>query len=317
VSPAWLPSRYENVSFSWDLVTHLALVHNLFKDYNGGLGNSAFWTLGLEEQLYALYFFYLVLRRRLPSGRVLFVVGCLTLCWKCVLHVYFRTTQQWYYGSPVGEPPLELGIWLQWPFSYWFSWVLGAVAAEAYSGVIRLPEWCFGYGTAAGFAVVGLLSCEYLFVGNVTPRPDGRLAALTGISDWTPILGVISAFSEPAFAVAAWVILNRWVRAERAGRFHGHLVRPLAAIGLMSYSLYLVHMPVVSLGERILGFEALPMPWRALVRLGVHVPASILAAWLFYWLVERHFLSAGRASAVAKSGYAAGSLAAEATPVRT
>jgi peptidoglycan/LPS O-acetylase OafA/YrhL len=309
--------RYENVSLSWDLFTHMALVHNLFKDYNGGLGNSAFWTLGLEEQLYALYFVYLVFRRRLPSSRVLFAVGCLTLCWKCVLQVYFRTTQQWYYGSPAGEPPLELGIWLQWPFSYWFSWVLGAVAAEAYSGVIRLPEWCYRYGTAAGFAIVGFLSCEYVFVGHITPRPDGRLATLTGISDWTPVLEVVSAFSEPALAVAAWVILNRWVRAERAGRFHGPLVRPLAAIGLMSYSLYLVHMPVVSLNEHLFGLESVPMPWRSLVRLGVHVPASLLAAWLFYYLVERHFLNAGRSRAVAKTGYSTRSVAAGATAVHT
>ena len=67
-----------------DLIAHLLLIHNLFHEYCYGLGNGVFWSLGLEEQLYGLYFVYLLMRRRWPSGRTLLAVCVVSLVWKGV-----------------------------------------------------------------------------------------------------------------------------------------------------------------------------------------------------------------------------------------
>jgi peptidoglycan/LPS O-acetylase OafA/YrhL len=37
-----------------DVTAHLLMVHNLSHDYGRNMGNAAFWSLGTEEQLYAL-----------------------------------------------------------------------------------------------------------------------------------------------------------------------------------------------------------------------------------------------------------------------
>ena len=44
-----------------------------------------------------------------------------------------------------------------------------------------------------------------------------------------------------------FVLLNRWVRLETQGRFRGRLAGCLAGLGVMSYSLYLTHVPLLRL----------------------------------------------------------------------
>src|SRR5687768_13835680 len=47
-----------------DLASHLLLIQNILPAFSDGLFNPAFWTLALEEQLYALFALLLILRRR-------------------------------------------------------------------------------------------------------------------------------------------------------------------------------------------------------------------------------------------------------------
>jgi peptidoglycan/LPS O-acetylase OafA/YrhL len=62
----------------------------------------------------------------------------------------------------------------------------------------------------------------------------------------------------------------------------------LISIGLFSYSLYLVHVPI---GGRVVnGLLRLPLPF--LVPSAVAVGASIVAGWCFHVAVERRFLNA-------------------------
>jgi peptidoglycan/LPS O-acetylase OafA/YrhL len=271
----------------WDVTTHLLMVHNLFRDFATGLGNGPFWTLGLEEQLYALYFVYLLLRRRFGPDRI--------LPWALLLAV------GWRWGVPaawsaagVADPhervlalgPLKLGGWQYWPPAHWFAWLLGAVAAEVHAGVIRLPAALVSYRTALA-CFLATVALNSLTLGRLL---DSKWVAGLGLDPWvTALLGVPVHLADPAFTLGCFVVINRWVRSEAAGRFSRRLARPLATVGLVSYSLYLTHAPVLHLLEYVLS----PGPSAAAValRYAVYPPVCVAVAFVFFYLVERHFLN--------------------------
>jgi peptidoglycan/LPS O-acetylase OafA/YrhL len=288
--PQAYPDFERVVALPWDLLTHLVMAHNLFADYCFGLGNGPFWSLGLEEQLYALYALFLVLRRRRSSwwiaGVTLLVCLAWQGAWKCGCGMDDGAVQPAW-----GPAPLALGRWLKWPVGLWFYWVLGAVAAEAHTGALRLPAWCSRRRAALLFVAFGLGTSS---VALGTLFPAGDQASHSGVSP-EPIVRLLSGCSEPAFAVAAFILLNRWVRAEVEGRFRGPLVRALAAVGLMSYSLYLTHLPLVRLLVHLLPPGTSLAAW--LLRLAVVLPTCVGFAALFFRLVEQHFLGQPRARA--------------------
>ena len=294
-------------SLPFDLLTHLLLIHNLFVDYCFSLGNGPFWTLGLEEQLYALYALFLFLRRRWPIGRVTCFTLLISLAWQCGWHTVLGTDDG--ADQPVlGAAPLALGRWLKWPIGLWFAWVLGAVAAEAYAGAIRLPRWFSSRWTAILFALVGLSTSHAVldFASVHVLNAWGRLSIGPGVEVLLLGLRFLSGFSDLAFSAAAFVVLNRWVHRESEGHFRGSFTPVLAGIGVMSYSLYLIHVPLLRL---LVGW----MPagssldfW--LLRLVVIVPACLGIAGLFFLLIERHFLagSSGVPSRVSRAAVRAG-----------
>jgi peptidoglycan/LPS O-acetylase OafA/YrhL len=68
--------------------------------------------------------------------------------------------------------------------------------------------------------------------------------------------------------------------------------RPAVALGHMSYSLYLTHLPVLALCHFALLSLPLSPSVHALALLAVGTSLSLLTGWLFYWGVERHFVGA-------------------------
>jgi peptidoglycan/LPS O-acetylase OafA/YrhL len=288
-----VPSSGTN--FTWDLTTHLFMAHNLFRDYAYGLDNSVFWSLGMEEQLYILFAAYLLLRRRYRLVGALTIAVVITVVWRCGFVGVLNARP----SDP--ESPLELGSWSFWPFSFWSSWVLGAVAAEAYAGAITLPGWCRSYWACIGITTLALLANEH-FTQMISPQ--GRLANLLGVTDLAPYFQRLNMVSEPLFAFGMFILLNRWVQCEASGRFQGVFARRFALIGTMSYSLYLVHKPLFHLLGAFLPAESTLMA--STVRLSVELVAAFGCAALFFWLVERHFLirpttRAGRAQASVRS----------------
>ncbi len=286
--------NHHGSALGWDLLTHLLLIHNLFVNYCFALGNIAFWSLGLEEQLYALYALYLILRARWNVRRALLTVLTVSMVWNIVVPIA-QVAIAHFGGGMVGRQRYGLGDWapalMHWPMGYWFSWVLGAVAAEAYAGAIGLPSWCSQRSVALIFLVLSIVT-NLAFLNRLigprclphSPELSETLKLVAHCVQWS---------SGPLFAVACFVLLNRWIARERAGQFQGWWVQPLAAVGLISYSLYLTHEPLLNLGEALLGLDR--SVTSAGIRFAVYVPTCLAFAVFFYWAVERHFLHRPRA----------------------
>jgi peptidoglycan/LPS O-acetylase OafA/YrhL len=274
------------VSLVGDLLTHVLMIHNLFFDYSLGLGNGAFWTLGLEEQLYALYAVYLVLRSWLPAARTFAISAAVTFLW--------------FLGAGIIPAFLErplLLVWFNWPFGYWAIWVLGALAAEAAAGVIRLPWWCYSRAMLLVFGALGVAWYPHLLGFLRVPQcllawwgPENP--ALKAMNDFW----FMNRLSDFAFAVAFFVLINRWTDTEARGVPAGTLRQWLARVGVMSYSLYLVHIPVLAVAETLfdacsIGHNLVGIPLRYLVC----VPLCLVVAAAFFRLVESRFLNTFRA----------------------
>lgn len=280
---------------TWDLLTHLLMVHNLTREYSGGLGNPPFWTLGLEEQLYGLFAVVVLLRARLSAARLLLAGLAVSLAWR-LAHVWGPFLLARATGRPA-EPfalplgPLTLGNADGWPFGWWFLWLVGAVAAEVWVGLVRVPAWCRSWGL--------VLAC-----GGVTAfthwRTLGRYARYwlsdDGPQGWVRAgLNSLVALSELVFAVGCFALLLRLVEWEQAGKLTRWPARAVAAIGGFSYSLYLVHVPVIEGLTAVFGTPATLAG--VAVRAAVVVPACLGLAAGFFWLFERPFLRRGRSAA--------------------
>lgn len=222
--------------------------------------NPVFWTLALEEHLYLMYFSLPWLRRRIGMEGVLGFALLVTLAWRAA--AIFGPLGK---GHPVMPdavlrvlPPLgPTGsvAWMNLGPARWFEWVLGAVAVEVAYG--RIPRRrAYSSTLLALGAAAGAMACQWARAGWV--------------------------FTDALWGIACFVVVNRVVDAERSGRLEARMwVRPLAAVGIFSYSLYLVHGPAIVLFH---AFCRRRMHW-ALSAIAESVLALALA-WVFYRVFE-------------------------------
>jgi peptidoglycan/LPS O-acetylase OafA/YrhL len=139
-----------------------------------------------------------------------------------------------------------------------------------------LVYYKINYATARqSYLIYGLLACG-LLVADKNPR---------ALLDATPNHG-IERFVACGFALfLAWAYRHdAWIAAAR-------LFAPLRSVGKISYSVYLAHPLVakgIGLGMLRLGYHG---PWETLlITVPLALVGSLIAAWGFHRLVERHFL---------------------------
>jgi len=270
-----------------DVVSHLLMVHNLSPDYTGGVGNAALWSLGLEEQLYGLFAVVVLLRARLSARVVLGIGLAVSVLWVAAsVWVPFLLTRYagWPPGGVIELGRIRIGHWGSWPFGWWFLWLIGAVAAEAHVGLVRVPAWLMSRWVIAATVAVTAVT-NYRTLG----RYARNWLSDAGDGGWlrSGLLTVVG-LSDLVFAVGCFALLLRLIRAERQGGLTSPAARWTARLGLISYSLYLIHMPVLLLLAPLLGTPGEAASIAAAVVGGV--AASIAFAIPFFFVFERPFL---------------------------
>jgi len=249
-----------NGFYLWDVGLHLLMLHNLDARTTYSI-NAAFWTLAIEEQLYLAYFLLLFLRIRFGWATTLIVCLGARVGW---LIMSRSLSQSFGVDIPVAEAAA----------SSWFIWALGALSVEAALGVTKLPAWC--YRNSLAFLALACAACLALILE-------------TGVPPWAHDIGWLA--MHPAWGLGFFVLVNRGVAAERQWRLRSYvtprLITALAAMGLFSYSLYLIHSLVL-----------MHWYWFAFTRLHIlsisiliMTPLSVLLGWLFFRVCERPFMT--------------------------
>jgi len=218
-------------------------------DYLAGNAPSPFqhyWSLGVEEQFYLVWPVVLLAVWWLARKRAVVVglgIAAVVLASLALCLVVAGISQPWaFFSLPTRAWELALG---------------GFVAWLVLRGV-RLPAVLAGVLGWLGLAAIVVAAFAY---DAATPYP--------GIATLVPVLG------------AALIVL-----AGQDGPHWGPVtllaLRPFAAIGTLSYSLYLWHWPLLVLPQAASGRDtALPW-WGTALALG----GSVLLAWLTYRFVE-------------------------------
>jgi peptidoglycan/LPS O-acetylase OafA/YrhL len=147
------------------------------------------------------------------------------------------------------------GSWLQ----FWFGMVV---------------YYALNYGTSRDRA-----AASALFLG----------AVLLSAVSLERLLSVQKTAEQAFFVAAAFALVAMWARPFDAAICRARWLRPLQVCGLMCYSLYLVHLPLVTLVHVVFITAGLrPSP---AVSLAVCVPLSLVVAWQFHVVVERRFMN--------------------------
>jgi peptidoglycan/LPS O-acetylase OafA/YrhL len=250
--PAFLPGR---------LVSHLLLVHNAQEDWLWAI-DPPMWSIAVEWQTYFIFILLLYPAWRrigiIPTVIVAFAIGLAP--------------------PALGGSSLALGH--PWYVGLFALGMLGAVATYSITSsrdalMIRLPtvgECGWAWGLLAMMAVLTPF-------GNDLLAGDVSADALLGILTMATIV-----------AMARETQLHDTVRRSPLTRFLES--RLLVWLGAFSYSLYLVHFPIVSFCDRVL--SPLVHSYRfPIAMFAVCVPLCLVVAYVFHLAFERPFMSRG------------------------
>jgi len=145
------------------------------------------------------------------------------------------------------------------PFAFWFSWSIGAFLAHRF--IAKKPSPL----SALRFDVLLPIALSLPFFRPTQPFMFIATALLTGIA-------------IERYAYGVWQLPT--------GKYLTKLIRHLSFLGIISYSFYLIHQPIILLIRRLpVTFSSLPLPLyahgRFLLCLGMY-PFLLLLSYLMY-----------------------------------
>ncbi len=217
-----------------DFFLHALFAHSFSKQAIFSI-NPAFWSLTTEMQFYLLYPLLLFTIRRFGIEKMIAATLILSLVWRATLLLLI---------PPDVDHFMVYRVWLHaWCLPRLFEWLLGAWAAE------RVVEEKPRRKAAAHWGLIVLL--------------------LTAAALCRTQMVIDKLFFDALVGVAFALVLRLFIANQ-----DNFFARVLAPVGTISYSLYLVHVPIVDL-------LWLPLSLRLTMVAAVGVG--------FYWLCERRF----------------------------
>jgi peptidoglycan/LPS O-acetylase OafA/YrhL len=260
----WDYWRSDLYVYLYNLVAHATFLHNTTPLSSGSMGvNGALWTLAVEAQFYLIVPLVAPFFVRWPY-RALGVSFALAIAWRLATRDGL---------GPLVAFEMALGRPWAWPeesVRYLLLHQLPSYCGHFALGMVLGRAWLLGRGherkRAARWALDGGLATAFAVLYWVIAI-DGRVA---GELTW--------ALATLSFGVLLW-----WAaQGEQAGKLLGR--GPLAFAGRVSYSAYLLHLPVLFLWNR----EATALsPW---LSLPLYLVTVFTLSWLSWRFVEQPFL---------------------------
>ena len=152
---------------------------------------------------------------------------------------------------------------------------MAQLSVEWAFGLVKLPNWCRSFNLAI-FLLLASAGLE-----NLMPL-TAKMPLHLQDALWL--------VAHPLWGLAFFCLLNHFVHAESVWQQSEREPRwatTLAAVGLFSYSLYLVHELILMQMYR---FWILGQSW-LVISLFVMIPLALAGSWVFFWLCERPFLN--------------------------
>ncbi|MFJ4221956.1 acyltransferase family protein [Curtobacterium luteum] len=262
---AALPPLNTTLGTQWDrkipmsveaVISHLLLIHNLSPDLIGLL-NGSLWSIAVEWQITLAMPLILMLWRRTNTVAV---VAAMT-----ALGVASSTSGVLAWSAPFFPLLFTLGMLA----AYWTQGDVGAIERRRgrLVGIVL-------HHHRVGTIVSTILLVGVLAASSVRPVPMGTM--MVGV-----VASMLLAFDQ-----------ERARHDDRAPVMTRILsLDPLRRCGNASYSIYLLHAPLLALGNLLLLPIEMPTIVRFVVLMLTVVPVTLLACGAFYLAVERRFLN--------------------------
>jgi peptidoglycan/LPS O-acetylase OafA/YrhL len=216
-------------------------------------------------------------------------------------------------NGPLWSVAVEWQIYFLMPFLLLPLWrrfgglpvVLGAIVVMTIASLAGFAQWACPW--LLGLFAAGMLAAQI----TVSERPrwaSDRTLVTVAVAAVALLLVGLPVFQErvwlaeiiagPGFAaLLAWAG-RRTMNGARPKVLRVFESRVAARLGMVSYSVYLVHSPFLALGNFLLLPLDLPIAIHAVVSYALVAPAAVSAGFGFFYLVERHFLNTRQAHVV-------------------
>lgn len=248
---------------------HALMLHNLIPGEIWTL-NGPFWSLALEVNLYVAMPLLVVAARRFGMGWAVALAAAVTITYRIACHQAVGGAQGWL--SLPADMSFALanslaGHWLEFALGMWAAALVAKSAADQF----RLPLGWIALGIGVGAAWLSEHFTRY------NPASD----ALFGLAFFCLLLQA----SRPLNASPSRFALSA------GGLLRG---RAICWLGRISYSVYLIHLPLLKLMLGVSGMALRHDRAILLVSFGVFLPLIVLLSFAFHCACERPFMNGPR-----------------------